>query len=435
MTLRFAAGTAIAAAVLFFFSAGVRAQQPSHDAPRQTDPEQQELQHAIQEAGPSVVDFVRALEAHLRKYPSSASKTQIERALFRAAKELKDNRRIALYGEHLLQIDRADPSVLEETGTALNSFDDPNLSSRALEYGKRLEAAVNQKGDERLVSDGPREAGRRLFEKTHRLAAAYLIEANASGVKGDSTAAVELAKKSFDTFPAAVAARSAARWLASAGKYDQAVEFLADAFALPDSAEDHNKDRKRMAEFYRKTHSDEKGLGDIVLAAYDRMTAIADKQKELYGNSNSTKPINFKLGTLDGKTFALQSLKGKVIVLDFWATWCGPCREQHPLFEKVKQQFKGDDRVAFLEVNGDDDHSLVAPFLEQQKWSKDVLFEDGLSRVLDVKDIPTTVLLDRSGEVYSKMVGFNPSNFVALLTSRIEGALSGASEGSRPNQP
>ena len=282
MILRFAAGTAIAAAVLFVFSGALRAEQAPHDPAPSSGTEQQELQHAIQEAGPSVVDFVRALEAHLRKYPSSASKTQIERALFRAAKELKDNRRIALYGEHLLQVDPADRGVLEETGRALNSFDDPNLSSHALEYGKRLEAVLKQNSDESLVSDGPREKGKRLFERTHQRAAAYLIQADALGVKGDATAAVDLAKKSFDTSPAAVAARAAARWLASAGKYDQAVEFLADAFALPDGAEAHNQDRKTMAAYYRKTHSDEKGLGDIVLAAYDRMSAIAGKQKEFY---------------------------------------------------------------------------------------------------------------------------------------------------------
>ena len=93
----------------------------------------------------------------------------------------------------------------------------------------------------------------------------------------------------------------------------------------------------------------------------------------------------------------------------------------------------GDDRVAFLEVDNDDDHSVVAPFLEQQKWSKDVYFEDGLGRVLDVQNIPTTVLLDRNGDVYSKLVGFNPSNFVVLLTSRIQSALSGNTESPRPN--
>jgi len=433
MNLRSAAGTAIAAAVLLIVAAQLRAGQSPQDKARQPDAEQQELQHAIQDAGPSVVDFVRALEAHLRKYPSSPEKVKIERALFRAAKELKDNRRVAIYGEHLLQIDPADPGLLEETGKALNSAEDPNLSARALEYGKKLEQSVKQRREESSPADGPREKGKRLFESTRQLASAFLIEADALGIKGDSTGAFDLAKKSFDTSPTAVAARSAARWLASMGKYDDAVEYLSDAFALPDSAAAHSDDRKRMAELYLKAHSTEKGLGDIVLAAYDRMSTVAEKQNELYGNSNSTKPINFKLGTLDGKTFPLESLKGKVIVMDFWATWCGPCREQHPLFEKVKEKFKGDDRVAFLEVDNDDDHSLVAPFLEQQKWSKDVYFEDGLGRVLDVQNIPTTVLLDRNGDVYSKLVGFNPSNFVVLLTSRIQSALSGNTESPRPN--
>ncbi len=178
-----------------------------------------------------------------------------------------------------------------------------------------------------------------------------------------------------------------------------------------------------MAEYYLKTHSNEMGLGDAVLAAYDRVTVAAEKRKELFGNSNATKPIHFKLGTLDGKTFALESLKGKVIVMDFWATWCGPCREQHPLFDRVKEKYKNDDRVVFLEVDSDEDHSVVGPFIEQHKWGKDVYFEDGLARVLDIQNIPTTVLLDRNGEVYSKMIGFNPSSFVALLTSRIEEAL------------
>ena len=433
MNLRFAAGWAFAAAVLLFANVPVRAEQPAQDAGQQAGAEQQELQRAIQEAGPSAVDFIRALEAHLRKYPASASKPQIERALFRASKELKDNRRIAHYGEQLLQIDPADPSLLEDTGRALNAFDDPNLSAHALEYGRKLEALVKQRGNQPSPADDPRERVMRLFETTRQLASAYLIQADATGIKGDAAGAFELAKKSFDTSASATAARSAGRWLARSGKYDQAVEYFADAFSLPDSSETHSDDRKKMAEYYLKAHPSEKGLGDIVLSAYDRMTAIAEKQKELYGNTNKTKPINFKLGTLDGKSFALASLKGKVIVMDFWATWCGPCREQHPLFEKVKQKFKDDDRVAFLEVDSDDDHSVVAPFLEQQKWGKDVYFEDGLGHVLDVQNIPTTVLLDRNGEVYSKMVGFNPSSFVALLTSRIEEALSGATESSRSN--
>ena len=83
--------------------------------------------------------------------------------------------------------------------------------------------------------------------------------------------------------------------------------------------------------------------------------------------------------------------------------------------------------MAFLEINNDDDVSVVAPFLEQHKWNRDVYFANGLARTLGIQSIPTTVLLGRDGDVYSKMIGFNPDDFAGLLTSRIQDALSEAS--------
>jgi thiol-disulfide isomerase/thioredoxin len=162
----------------------------------------------------------------------------------------------------------------------------------------------------------------------------------------------------------------------------------------------------------------------MVLAAYDRMTTVAAERNKVLKSSAPSSPIEYKLAGLDGKTLALDSLRGKVIVMDFWATWCGPCRQQHPLFEKVKAQFKNDARVAFLEINNDDDSSVVAPFLDQHKWDRDVYFANGLAQTLDIQSIPTTVLLGKDGNVYSKMIGFNPDAFAGLLTSRIQDALS-----------
>jgi thiol-disulfide isomerase/thioredoxin len=130
------------------------------------------------------------------------------------------------------------------------------------------------------------------------------------------------------------------------------------------------------------------------------------------------------LKDVDGKAVNLADYKGKVVLLNFWATWCGPCRQQHPLFEKVKAKFKSDARVTFLEINNDDDTSVVAPFLDLHKWDRDVYFGEGLARTLGIKSIPTTVLLGRDGGVYSKMIGFNPDDFAGLLTSRIQDALS-----------
>ncbi len=64
----------------------------------------------------------------------------------------------------------------------------------------------------------------------------------------------------------------------------------------------------------------------------------------------------------------MSSFMNKVIVLDFWATWCVPCRAQHPLYEEVKKHYKNRDDVVFLSLDTDEDHSLVAPFLAEQMW-------------------------------------------------------------------
>jgi thiol-disulfide isomerase/thioredoxin len=412
-----------------FLGGAVCAQPPQTTKPTQAasptalDNERQDLTRAVQQAGPSSVDFIRALERHLQKYPDSQMKLQIDRALFRAAKETHDEVRIAKYGEALLAADPNDISLLEDTAKAMNSFGDPELSAKALDYGKKFETLVRQ-DRQRPETDTANEDAKQQLEQSRRLGSALLIQADATGIPGNFKAAADLARKSFEHFAQADAARSTGRWLAKLGDYDGAIPYYADAFALADTAEAHASDRRRLTELYLKTHPTQSGLGDIVLAAYDRMTAMAAERNQLLKIAAPSTPIEYKLAGLDGKTLALDSLKGKVVVMDFWATWCGPCRQQHPLFEKVKAQFKSDPRVTFLEINNDDDSSVVAPFLEQHNWDRNVYLAGNLAETLNIQSIPTTVLLGRDGNVYSKMIGFNPESFAGLLTSRIQDALS-----------
>ena len=108
------------------------------------------------------------------------------------------------------------------------------------------------------------------------------------------------------------------------------------------------------------------------------------------------------------------------VIVDFWAAWCGPCRAQHGLYEQVKEKFKGRNDVEFVYLNTDEDKSLVAPFLDAQKWSKKVFFEDGLSRLLNVSSIPTTIILNKRGEIATRMNGFVPETFVGQLSERVQ---------------
>ena len=390
------------------------------DAPQSED---QELALLIQESNRSPVDFVREMEKFLLKYPDAKRKHEITRGLFQASRDLKDNRRVAIYGERLLAQDPDDISVLGVTARALNSFEDPKSAATALELGKRLEQQLREKNQQLEHETNPRDKGKQRFELAKQLADSLVIQANASGTLGRVNEAVAFAEKSFDEFPSGDSARAAGRWLEKEGKYDEAVTWYANAFAIADSGEEHARDRLRLSEAYSKTHRSEVGLGDIVLASYDHMTILAEQKRQRYGNTPATQPINFQLSGPEGAKLPLLSLKGKVIVMDFWATWCEPCRIQHPLFEQLKTNFKTNDRVVFLEVNADTDRSVVPRFLLDQKWDSGIYFEDGLIAALGIQSLPTTVLLGHDGDVYSKLAGFSPRNFIDLVTERINEAL------------
>jgi thiol-disulfide isomerase/thioredoxin len=348
---------------------------------------------------------------------------EITRALFMASRDLNDDRRVAKYGELLLAKDPYEMAVLGPTARALNSFGDPESAGRALEHGQRLEKQARQALAALEEESKAREKVKREFDLNRIIGDSLLIQANANGNLGKTDEAIRLAAEAFDVTLNSESARARARWLEKAGRVDEAVMALTDAFALPDTSEAHARDRAKMEELYRTTHRNTVGLGDLVLASYDRVTAIAVERNQKLGNTPKTKPLEFRLSSPRGPELALDSLRGKVVVMDFWATWCQPCRAQRPLYEQVEERFKGDDRVVFLAINSDEKRDRVPGFLKQQKYDTPVYYEDGLAVALSVTSLPTTVLLDKQGELFSKLVGFSPVNFVDLLSDRIHEAL------------
>src|ERR1019366_8217218 len=104
-----------------------------------------------------------------------------------------------------------------------------------------------------------------------------------------------------------------------------------------------------------------------ILRAYDRTSLLRRERlarmKAKDPNAGANDVAEFTLPREGGGSLAMASLKGKTVVMDFWATWCGPCRVQHPMIESVKKRFEPSGNVVFLSVDSDDDHSLVAPFL------------------------------------------------------------------------
>ena len=95
-----------------------------------------------------------------------------------------------------------------------------------------------------------------------------------------------------------------------------------------------------------------------------------------------------------------------------------------PVAQSAKPMTDAKNRdVVFLNINTDENRDLVKPFLERNKWNKTIYFEDGLSVSLRVSSIPTTFIVNRRGEIASRMNGFVAEKFVDMLSERIRQSL------------
>ena len=118
------------------------------------------------------------------------------------------------------------------------------------------------------------------------------------------------------------------------------------------------------------------------------------------------KAEDFTLKTLEGRTVSLKDYRGKVVFLNFWATWCGPCRMEMPSMQKLWQDFKEEDFV-ILAIDIQEEGKLVSSFMKERNLSFPVLLDGKgkTARSYGVRGIPTTFFLNPKGETIGKAVG------------------------------
>lgn len=387
--------------------------------------EQEELNKALSEGASSSVDLIRVLEAHLKKYPNTSQRIDLERMLAKAAIDLKDDPRIVQYGESVLAATPDDVLMLDRVANSLIALGGKDRAEQSIRYARKFEDII----DGLPLATG-KDASQKQEDRDRAKARTLIYQSRARVMLGETEDAERAASRAFETYPNAESAREWAAVLLLLGRTDDAMQRLADAFAIPDARAletDRQSDRLRLGELYTKKNGSEKGLGDFILASYDRTSSLVELHRKkvlaLDPNSAAQSPLEFTISALDGKKLQLKTLKGKVVVLDFWATWCEPCRIQHPMYEEVKEAYAGRNDVVFLNLSADEDRDLVPDFILKQKWDRTVYFEDGLARLLQVSGIPTTVLFNKQGKVSSRMNGFLPDVFVAQLKERIDEAL------------
>ena len=123
----------------------------------------------------------------------------------------------------------------------------------------------------------------------------------------------------------------------------------------------------------------------------------------------SGKAPDFTLKSRSGKNIRLAELRGKVVMLNFWASWCTPCREEMPLLEKIHQRYES---LGFtlLGINIENTHDDVKKFLSDVKVSFPVLYDttNKVSELYSISAMPTTILIDRDGNMRFLHKGYKP---------------------------
>lgn len=136
----------------------------------------------------------------------------------------------------------------------------------------------------------------------------------------------------------------------------------------------------------------------------------------------ATSAISFK--DKNGETVSLSSLKGKVVFINFWATWCPPCIQEMPSINELKQSFKGNEDIIFLMVDVDNKIEKSTAFMEDKKYDLPVYVPTSEipSNYLG-GSIPTTVILDKSGDMIARMEGgrdYTSPEIIKVLNELVE---------------
>jgi thiol-disulfide isomerase/thioredoxin len=147
--------------------------------------------------------------------------------------------------------------------------------------------------------------------------------------------------------------------------------------------------------------------------------------------------LNFSAPGLDGKSIDLSSYRGHPVIVDFWATWCGPCRKQIPELVSLYRKYNKSRGLVIIGVSCDmiqgDGAKAVAPFVEEFRIKYPIaLADERLVDTMGVEAIPTTLFINRDGELVSRIVGAGHAGEISESTMML---LDGAKGPSVPSKP
>ncbi len=148
-----------------------------------------------------------------------------------------------------------------------------------------------------------------------------------------------------------------------------------------------------------------------------------------------TAPPDFAFPTLQGTPLSIRDLKGKVVLVNFWATWCGPCQWEMPLMEKLYQRYKSKGFVIVAISLDQQGPAVVEPFVKEKKLTYPVLLDPRLegAKQFAIRGLPTTLLVSADG--YVKGITYGPREWDGPEAQALIESLLNAAKGSLAPMP
>jgi peroxiredoxin len=303
----------------------------------------------------------RLLEGLLALGPNTGLQKRIYATLFSGARKAGDTTAMIKYGERLHELDALDTAPLARIALAL--AEQKSDLTRALQYARRAEAALAEFRPLPRPPDIPAE---------------------------EFAASFSLARQEQNHRQQQALALDAAGWVLSRmGHLQEAAARLRRSVAL------HRAETslEHLAETLRQLGENSE-TGQIAREINDRL--LAEIKREL-----TSKPaLDFQLTAVDGRQYRLADLKGKVVVVSFWATWCGLCVAEMPLLVKAYEKYR-ERGFELLAISADDpaDREQVRQFARAHRLTFPVLYDDGIARRYGAAGYPANVLIDRQGNI------------------------------------
>ncbi len=175
---------------------------------------------------------------------------------------------------------------------------------------------------------------------------------------------------------------------------------------------------------------DEEGVGELkAVIARDPNSSWVSQAELLSANPRRAREWfapDFTVKTLQGQTLSLRDLSGRIVVLDFWATWCPPCRASVPEIKDLLKKYPRE-KLAVISISADEKEAVWKDFVAEKKMDWPQVFDRdyGLADAFHVRAFPTYLVIDGEGVVRRQIVGTNPQESIA---ARLKEVLRGMKE-------